>query len=221
MERTYLDHVLAVLAMLAIVTVAALIVSLVATGVGQDFFQSARSVDEMVNKVMGAPNNAMGLRLNIGFDNLFIVLYATYFTVLASRFASTLDARILTVALGSILLTALLDAAENHHFTMMIHSMQHGLPVTVAESQIQMIASNVKFHASYLALALFSIGFLREGGLARAVAWLLWLYIAVELVSRVMPVEYGRTLALVRTVFFVASFLISGIYFGRNASRRA
>lgn len=221
MEQSYLDRIIAVLAILAVMTVVALIVSLVATGVGQDFFQSARHVDEIVQKVMGAPNNAMGLRLNLGLDNFFIVIYAAYFTVLAARFGSTLDARLITVALAAILVTALLDAAENHHFNMMIHSVQHGLPVTVAESQIQMIASNVKFHASYLALVLFSIGFLREGGLARVIAWLLWLYILVELVSRVMPVEHSRPFALVRTAFFIASFLLSAIYFSRSASARA
>jgi hypothetical protein len=219
MERTQLDRLLAIFALMAIVAVAAIIAGIIVTGAGQDFFQSAGSADALMRKITGNPGTALGLRLNLGFDNLFIVIYAAYFTVLAVRFQSTVDARIITVALSSILLTALLDAIENHHILTMIHSVQQGLPVTTSESQLQMVLSNVKFHSSYLALVLFSLGFLREGGLGRLIAWVLWLYVALELVSRVMPAEYGRPFALGRTLFFVTSFLLSAIHFRRSMSR--
>lgn len=220
MEKEHLDRTLAMLAILAMLIVMAMIVAIVTTGVGQDFFQSARPIDEFIGKVTANPNNALGLRINLGLDNLFIVVYATYFVVLAVRFRSTMDSQMITVALGAILLTALLDAIENQHITVMIHSVQHGLPITVAESQLQMVVSSVKFHSSYVALFLFALGFLREGAWGRAIAWVFWLYVVLGLIAMVTPIELARPLALGRTVFFVVSFLLSAMFFRRSASRR-
>lgn len=215
MGKMNLDQMLSKLAALAILIVIALIVGIVMTGAGQDFFQVARSTEEMVNKVISNPAHALGLRINLGFDNFFIVLYASYFVLLAVRFSATVDSRMITVALSAILLTAFLDAVENGHIMMMIHSIQHGLPVSVTESQGQMVLSHVKFHSSYVALFLFAFGFWKEGGLGRAIASVFWLYALLGLVVMVMPTELARPLALGRTLFFIASFLLSAVFFRR------
>ena len=61
------------------------------------------------------------------------------------------------------MLTLLLDSLENHHIMTTVHALQMGLPVSAADGELQMIASQVKFHASYLATFLFALGFLRLG----------------------------------------------------------
>ena len=220
MGSAKLDRTLAGLAGLAMLIVVALIVGIVLTGVGQDFFQSARPTEEFVAKVTTNPAHALGLRINLGLDNLFIVIYATYFVVLAERFNAGMNSRIMTVALSAILLTAFLDAIENAHIMMMLHSIQHALPVSVTESQWQMVLSQVKFHSSYVALFLFALCFWKEGVWGRAIAAVFWLYVLLGLTAMVMPIELARPLALGRTLFFITSFLLSALFFWRAQLHR-
>jgi len=211
-----LDRTLATLAALAAFIVACMVVGIVSTGMTQDFFQSARPAEAFAAYVAGG---AFGLRLNLGLDNLFIVVYGVFFVLLAVRFRSLLDPWTIAVALSAMLLTALLDAVENHHMIEMVHAAQHGLALTAGESQVQMIASAVKFHASYLAAFLFAFGFWRLGGLGRAIAWALWIYVPLGVVISVLPVEIARPWVLGRTCFFVAAFVLSAVSFGRPATR--
>jgi hypothetical protein len=216
MNRAELDRTLFVLALLAVLIVVAIIAGIVATGMGQDFFQAARPIDAYIARFTDKPVNPLGLRINLGLDNLFIVVYATYFVVLAVRFRPVMDTWMLAIALGAILLTALLDAVENHHILVMLHSAEQKLPVTIAETQLQMIASDVKFHCSYLSVFLFAFGFRQEGKLGRVIAWVFWLYVALGVVVFVTPVDAARPLALGRTVFFIVSFLLSATLFRRG-----
>src|SRR5476651_883933 len=114
-----LDRTLAALAALAAVIVACMVVGIVSTGMTQDFFQSARPAEAFAAYVAGG---AFGLRLNLGLDNLFIVVYGVFFVLLAVRFRSLLDPWTIAVALSAMLLTALLDAVENHHVIEMEHT---------------------------------------------------------------------------------------------------
>ena len=75
-------------------------------------------------------------------------------------------------ALAALILTALLDAVENHHILLMLHGFQHGAPISVDELEWQMRVSNLKFHASYVGVFLFAFGLYRLGGLARVIAFL-------------------------------------------------
>ena len=76
-------------------------------------------------------------------------------------------------ALAALILTALLDAVENHHILLMLQDFQHGAPISVDELEWQMRVSNLKFHASYVGVFLFAFGLYRLGGLARVIAFLL------------------------------------------------
>ena len=73
MEIRSLDRVLAILATLAALTVAAMVVAILYTRGTQDFFQSARPV-EAYGAYLATPLVALGLRLNLGLDNLFMIL---------------------------------------------------------------------------------------------------------------------------------------------------
>jgi hypothetical protein len=95
----------------------------------------------------------------------------------------------------------------------MVHSIQHGLPISVTDGQLQMIASQVKFHASYLAAFLFAFGFLQFGRLGRFIAIVLWCYVPCGVLISVTPVESAQALVLGRTIFFVFAFILSAVLF--------
>jgi hypothetical protein len=84
-----------------------------------------------------------------------------------------------------------------------------------------MIASQVKFHASYLAVLLFSFGFLQFGKLGKAIAMVLWCYIPFGVLISVTPVEQAKALVLGRTIFFVFAFLLSAVLFFSQAKTSA
>jgi hypothetical protein len=217
MENRSLDRVLAILATLAAVTVAGMVVAILTTRGTQDFFQTARPV-EAYGAYLATPLVALGLRLNLGLDNLFMIFYGAFFVVLSVRLRAMLDSRLLSVALAAILLTVVLDAIENHHIVTMVHSIQNGLPLSVTDGQLQMIASQVKFHSSYLAVLLFSFGFLQFGRLGRIIAIVLWCYIPCGVLISVTPVESAQALVLGRTIFFVFAFILSAILFFSQAN---
>jgi hypothetical protein len=94
-----------------------------------------------------------------------------------------------------------------------VHALQTGLPVSVGDGEFQMAASQIKFHASYLATFLFSLGFLRLGSFGRAIAIVLWCYIPFGILISVVPPDQARALVLARTIFFVLAFVLSAILF--------
>jgi hypothetical protein len=212
MEIRSLDRALAILATLAGLTVACMVVAILITRGSQDFFQTARSV-EAYGAYLATPLVPLGLRLNLGLDNLFMIFYGTFFIILTIRLRELLDPRLLGVALAAMMLTVFLDSIENHHIMTMVHAIQNGLPLSATDGQLQMIASQVKFHSSYLAVFLFSFGFLQFGRLGRIIAIVLWCYIPCGVLISVTPVESARALVLGRTIFFVFAFILSAALF--------
>jgi hypothetical protein len=212
MDIRSLDRTLAILATLAASTVAAMVLAILYSHSSQDFFQAAHSI-EAASAHLATPLAPLGLRLNLGLDNLFMIFYAAFFIVLTVRLREILDPYLLSVALAALMLTVFLDSLENHHIMTMVDSIQQGLPVSVIDGQLQMIASQIKFHASYLAVLLFSFGFLKFGRLGRLIALVLWCYIPCGVLISVLPVEQAKALVLGRTIFFVFAFILSAILF--------
>ena len=221
MDSRSLDRWLAALATLCALTVALMVFAIVWTHSSQDFFQTARSVEAYTERLAATPLMPLGVRINLGLDNLFMIFYAAFFVLLAARLRDVLDGRILTVALAAILLTAGLDSLENHHIMTVVHSIENGLPVATGDGQFQMVASQVKFHASYLAVLLFSIGLLEFGKLGRLTAFSLWCYIPLGVLISVLPVESTKALVLGRTAFFVFAFILSALVFSRSARAKS
>jgi hypothetical protein len=207
------DRMLAILATLCAATVAAMVAAIVWTKSSQDFFQTARSVEAFTAHLAASPLNPLGLRINLGLDNLFLILYAAFFVVLTARLRNMLDSRILTVALAAILITTFLDALENHHIIEMTHAIESGLPISAADGQFQMVASQIKFHASYLSVLLYSFGFWQFGKFGRVIAVVLWCYIPCGVLISVIPPDSAKLLVLGRTIFFVFAFVLSAILF--------
>jgi hypothetical protein len=212
MEIRSLDRLLAILATLCALTVAVMVAAILTTRGTQDFFQTARST-EAYGAYLATPLVSLGLRLNLGLDNFFMILYGTFFILLANRLRGMLDPRLLGAALAAMMLTLVLDSIENHHIMTMVHSIENGLPLSGVDGQLQMIASQVKFHSSYLAVLLFSFGFLQFGKLGRVIAIVLWCYIPCGVLISVTPVEQAKALVLGRTIFFVFAFILSAALF--------
>ena len=219
MDHQLLDRSLAILAMLAAIIVGLMVFGIVFTASSQDFFQSAR-LPEAYAAYAARPRAELGLRINLGLDNFFVVIYGAFFALLAARFRGLLDGRIVGVALAAMMLTALLDAYENHHILTMVHSLGNGLPVAVSEGQGQMVASQIKFHASYLSVLLFSFGFLSFGRLGRITLAALWAYVPFGVLISVTPPELAKPLVLLRTIFFSGAFVLTAILFFREARAR-
>ncbi|WP_128089664.1 MULTISPECIES: hypothetical protein [Bradyrhizobium] len=220
MQIRGLDRTLAILATLAALTVAAMVIGILTTKGSQDFFQTARSV-ESYGAHLGTQLVPFGVRLNLGLDNLFMIFYGAFFTVLAARLRTMLDPYLLGIALAAMMLTVVLDCVENHHIMTMVHAIQNGLPLSPADGELQMIASQVKFHASYFAALLFSFGFLQFGRLGRTIAVVLWCYIPFGVLISVTPVEQAKALVLGRTIFFVFAFILSAVLFASQARSHA
>jgi hypothetical protein len=212
MDDRTLDRTLALLAALAAATVALMVAGIVTTRSSQDFFQTARSVEDY-RAFLDIPLASLGLRINLGLDNLFMIFYGGFFVVLAARLRNVLDSRLVGVGLAASMLTLFLDSLENHHIMTMVHAIESGLPVSVADGELQMVASQIKFHSSYLAVLLFSLGFLSFGRFGRAIAFVLWCYIPCGVLISVVPPASAKALVLGRTVFFVFAFVLSAVLF--------
>jgi hypothetical protein len=207
MTQSTTDRALALLAFLSAVSVAGLLAAGLTAGISQEPFQAARLASENLTKLL---TNPQGLRINVGFDNAFIVTYTLFFASLAGRLNGLLSSSIRTVALGAILLGALLDAIENHHILTMLYAAEHGLPVTTEESQLQMLASSVKFQSVYVGSGLFAFGFMRLGALGTFIALGIWfIFIPLGLLIYATPLELARPLVIARGLFFVATFILS------------
>jgi hypothetical protein len=216
MDNRSLDRTLALLASLAALTVAIMVVSIVATKGTQDFFQSARPIEDY-RAYLATPLAETGLRINLGLDNLFMVFYGSFFVVLAARLREHLDPRLIGVALGSAMLLLFLDSLENQHIMAYVHALETGLPVSVGDGEFQMAASQIKFHASCLTTFLFALGYFRLGRFGRAIAVVLWCYVPFSVLISVVPPEQARVLVLARTIFFVLAFVLSAFLFSSLA----
>ena len=221
MNKIELDRALSILATIAAAIVIAMIAGILTTRISQDFFQSARSAAELTARITADPGSSFGLRLNLGLDNLFVLVYGAFFVLLAMRFRSSMDPWMSAVALGAMLLTVFLDMVENHHIAMMLHSIEHMLPLSVEESRIQMMASGVKFHSSYVAVFLFACGFCKKGTLGRWIARIIWAgYLPLGILMSVAPVELTKPLAFARVTFFVLVFMLSAALFARSRKQQ-
>jgi hypothetical protein len=207
MNETAINRTLALLALLAALSVIGILVAGLQAGISQEPFQAARLAEENTLRLL---TNPQGLRYNVGFDNAFIIFYTAFFVLLAFRVRDLLPREVVVVALGALLTGAILDAIENHHILTMLHSAEHGIAISTQESQTQMLASSVKFHAVYLASFLFAFAFARLGALGTFIALGIWfLFVPLGLAIYVTPLEAARPLVIARGLFFVATFVLS------------
>ena len=178
------------------------------TGVSQEYFESTHPVREYTERII---RDAGPLNTAFTVDNLFLVSYAAFFVGLGILFQSQADSLVVKLGVGAMLLVALLDAIENHHITTMAQAASAGVSLFDEEIRTQVIMSSLKFHVSCLGALLFAVAFPRKSWLGRTISWLLAAYGFFGVLVLTSPPSLLLTLALLRTVFFVMSFLLAGI----------
>jgi hypothetical protein len=183
-------------------------------GGSQEPFQLTGSVEGYAALLQA---RAGWLRVSFTFDTIFIVLYVSYFLLLSAALKTEANAGLLQAASGGMILTGLLDAAENAHILAMLGHVEKGLPLQLPEIEWQMVASQVKFLSSYLALFLLGLVFPKTTGLEKLTAWsLLLVQLPVGALIFTAPRSWAVPLVLCRAMFFIFGFLLPAmIYWGK------
>ena len=180
----------------------------IVTGVSQEYFESMHPAREYAERIV---RDAGPLNAAFTVDNLFVVSYAAFFVGLGVLFKSQADSLVVKIGVGAMLLVALLDSVENHHITAMAQSALAGVALPDAEIRTQVIISSLKFHVSCFGALLFALAFPRESRLGKMIGWLLAGYGFCGVLVLTSPPSLLLPLALLRTAFFVMSFLLAGI----------
>lgn len=198
----------------AAVALVLLLTSLLAGG-SQETFQIVRPVEEYTALLK---SQAFGLRLSFTFDDIFIVLYTAFFTLLVMILKGQADHSLVNLALGAILLTAVLDAVENAHILTMLAQAEAGLPIPLSEIAWQMMVSQIKFLSSYLSIFLIGLIFPRETLLEKMTAWsFLFLQLPLGVLILTLPREWAAPLVIARAAFFIVGLLLTAkIYWDRS-----
>jgi hypothetical protein len=195
----------AVLGVISALMVLVLIALAVTTGVSQEYFEGQHAIAEYKDRIIAA---APYLRVEFTFDNLFILAYSSFFVGLAIVLRRSADAYLVNLGLSAMLGVALLDAVENHHIMAMADAAVQGTAPTAEEIRVQTVLSLVKFHLSCIGALLFAMAFPRTTVLGRWVVGLLVAYAFFGILVLTAPAQLLDLLGLVRTVFFVVSFLV-------------
>lgn len=212
-----MNNSLRAIALTAAACVVVMIGIFIVTGVGQDPLQFVHSVDEYYRLLLVRPS---ALRATLGFDNVFIVCYATLFILLAGELLRLgASARLVNVALGFLLATALLDMAENFHFLVMLARAVGGERPGAFEIGAQVWESLLKFHVSYLGLFLLGLALPRRTAADRALAFLcVFVQAPAGIAIYVTPRELAVPLVFVRFTFFLASLALIAWSFAPSAA---
>ncbi len=217
MTRPTLYRLLAVLALLGALLALGLLGIAVATGVSQEAFEMSMPAERFAEMARSA---GFPLRLGFTIDFFFIATFTSFFVFLAVAVRDELDSTVGRVALGAILLTGLLDVAENTHILAMLAAVESGGQPSQGEIGFQATASAVKFFASYLALFLFSFG------LNRADRWetllrvsLRYLQLPIGVLALTATGPLVEPVLIVRAGFYIVGFLLAALTFRERLIR--
>jgi len=205
MTITFITKWTAVMGAIASLMVFLLVGLAVATGISQEYFEGFHPIAEYTEKLVAA---APLLRIGFAIDNIFILAYASFFTGLAIVLRQSADRSLVNLGLATMIGVALLDIVENHHIMSMADIAVQGFPPSEGEVRLQMVLSLVKFHLSCLGALLLAVAFPRDTAPNRWSAGLLMAYAFFGLLVLTAPPQWLDLLALIRTVFFVVSFLL-------------
>ena len=193
-------------ALAAAAVVLAMFLTFVLTGIGQDPLQSIHTPQAYTAILL---KNPPVLRLAVGLDNLFIVLYSSMFLLLGfTLWRRGGSGGLLIASLGLLGVSGTLDLLENMHFLAMIAAATQGIEIAQSQIVLQVWESLVKFHVSYLGLFLLGFALPRETKVERALCFALrWVQLPVGLLIYLTPAGIAVPLVLVRFTFFFLSLL--------------
>jgi hypothetical protein len=155
-----------------------------------------------------------GLRLLMGLDVAFLVLYTAFFGALAKYLKSTLA----WIGFAAMAAVAVLDIVEDHHILSLLSLAEHGRGIDDASIAFQEALSSTKFSISYLALFMFGIAIPRTTRLG----WALCLFLTVgNLFTGVLgfaaPAGWREALDSGRWIGFLLGFVLAFLWL-RSAS---
>jgi len=184
-----------------------MILIFVATGIGQESLQVFKTPEQYTQTLLRDPPT---LRMVIGFDNAFILLYSTCFLLLGRYIVRLGGNRTLALAGTTLLmLTAALDMAENLHFLTMIAMAQSSIPISAGEVSLQVWESLIKFHVSYVGLFLLGLVIPASTPALRLLTFCLkYVQWPVGMLIYVGPELWAKPLVFARLSFFLAGMLI-------------
>jgi hypothetical protein len=185
-----------------------MVATAVITGATQEKHEHFMAAGDYATSLL---TNAKGLRILMGLDIAFCILYTTFFATLAMYLRSVNAQRVfIYLGLGAMLLTCLLDMVEDHHIIALLEAAEHG--VIPADSSIawQSAESAVKFSVSYFSLVAFGLAIPRTTKLG----YVLCLFLSVgTLLTAVIfyaaPPEFQASLESGRWIGFLAGFLLA------------
>jgi hypothetical protein len=185
-----------------------MVATAVITGATQEKHEHFMAAGDYATSLL---TNAKGLRILMGLDIAFCILYTTFFATLAMYLRSVNAQRVfIYLGLGAMLLTCLLDMVEDHHIISLLEAAEHG--VIPADSSIawQSAESAVKFSVSYFSLVAFGLAIPRTTKLG----YVLCLFLSVgTLLTAVIfyaaPPEFQASLESGRWIGFLAGFLLA------------
>ncbi len=191
----------------AAVLVVMAIVSL-ATGVTQEVHEHFAKPAQYAFRLVDQAN---GLRAIMALDVAFLVLYSAFFTTFAIHLrARGRPALLVWLALGAMLLTALLDVVEDHHILAMLDQAEHDVLPSAAAIAWQAAESATKFTVSFASLVLFGLAIPRDSKLG--VALCLFLTVGTLLsaiVGYALPPGSARSVEAGRWIGFLAGFALA------------
>lgn len=194
----------------AAVLVAMTLVSLT-TGASQEIHEHVAAPDLYATALLAHPAALRGL---MGLDIAFLVLYTAFFAALAA-YLRELDRPFTHLALGAMVLTALLDIVEDHHILAMLRQAElHDLPSPAAIA-FQSVESATKFSVSFFSLVMFGLAIPRTTKLG----WVLCLFLTIgTLASAIAGYAVGPDLEPAfdsgRWIGFLAGFTLALAWLG-------
>ncbi|MGB8604982.1 hypothetical protein [Bradyrhizobium sp.] len=143
------------------------------------------------------------LRADLGLDFIFIVIFVSLALVL-KRWAEGQPfqgnvATIVNIATAALLITGVLDAAENAHILSMLSMAEQGQTIAQGEIVGQMVASQIKFMFSYFGVFVLSFALPQSNMIEKLVVFIFrWVQLPVGVAVLSLPVELVRPLFIFR-----------------------
>ena len=189
----------------------AMVVVSVATGATQEAHEHYHPPAEYATNLLA---HAGGLRLIMGIDVAFLVLYTAFFAVLAGYLRKLGQSTWL--ALGALIAVTVLDILEDHHILGLLSLAENGRPIDDSAIVLQEMLSATKFTFSYLAFFLFGLAVPRTTRLG----WVLAIFLtAGTLVTAVVGVASPPSLREAidggRWLGFLGGFVLVAIWLRR------
>jgi hypothetical protein len=187
----------------------------IATGATQELHEHV-AMPELY--AMHLVDQAKGLRAIMALDLAFLCLYTAFFATLSIHLrARRAPAVLVWLALGAMVLTALLDIVEDHHILAMLDQVEHKILPTADAIAWQSLESATKFSVSFLSLVLFGLAIPRTTKLGIALALFLTIGTLLSaIVSYAMPPASASSVEAGRWIGFFAGFALAIVWLVRE-----